>query len=289
MDYKDYYKILGISPTASDAEIKSAYRRLARKYHPDVSKEPDAEAKFKDVGEAYEILKDGEKRAAFDQLRQYGGSGPGPGFRPGAGSSEDLGSIFETLFGGMGQGGRRAGGFSGLRGEDAHAAIQVSLKDAFAGAQKTLQLTHAGKPRSLRVKIPAGVTDGQVIRLAGQGSTGFGGGQAGDLLLTVSIQPEPGFELQGRDLIYTLPVAPWEVALGAAVDTPTMAGNVELKIPAGSQSGTRLRLRGRGLPGKPAGNQYVVLKVIMPLADSEEKKQFYRDMAEQMGFDPRKK
>lgn len=310
MDFKDYYAVMGVARDATQDAIKRAYRKLARKYHPDVSKASDAEARFKEIGEAYEVLKDPEKRAAYDQL----GSDyrDGQSFRPppnwdagfefaGGGFTEagqgGFSDFFESLFG-------RAGGFqpgarrAGSRGEDHHARIEIGLEDAFNGSTLGVDL---GLPeydasgrlqtrrRSIQVKVPKGVTAGKRIRLAGQGGAGFNGGAAGDLYLEVQLKPHPLYQVDGQDILLTLPVAPWEAALGAKVKVPTLAGTVELSIAAGARSGQKLRLKGRGLgvSGKPAGDQIVLLKIVLPAADTEAKKALYRDMAEQMPFNPR--
>ena len=338
MDFKDYYATLGVKREASADEIKRAYRKLARKYHPDVSKEPDAEARFKEVGEAYEVLKDPEKRAAYDRLGadwkagqefrpppggrpggfHYSSSGAGPGAGAGAGEGEQFGGFsdfFEALFGregmagrgggpgmgggsgmgsGMGAGARGPEGFhfrqpGPMRGEDQHARIRISLEDAFHGASRTLELRAPdGGTRSIRVAIPKGVTEGQRVRLAGQGLPGFGGGAAGDLFLAVSFEPHRMFEAGGRNVLLTLPIAPWEAALGETVGVPTLGGRVDLKIPAGSQSGRRLRLKGRGLPGSPAGDQIVTLRIDTPPADSDAARRLYEEMRATLPFNPRR-
>jgi len=323
MDFKDYYDTLGVSREASTDEIKRAYRKLARKYHPDVSKEADAEARFKEVGEAYEVLKDPEKRTAYDQLgadwkagqefRPPPGAGARAGARPGGGGfyysssgggagaeHQGFSDFFETLFGGGrmgGMGGMGGGGAEEFhfrqsrpsRGEDQTARIQISLADAFHGANRTLELrTPQGGKRSIRVAIPPGVTEGKRIRLAGQGMPGFNGGPAGDLFLEVGFQPHPVFEAQGRNVLVTLPVTPWEAALGETVSVPTLGGRVELKIPAGSQSGRRLRLKGRGLPGSPPGDQIVTLRIETPPADSDKARKLYEEMRSTMAFNPRR-
>jgi curved DNA-binding protein len=314
MEYRDYYKILGVARTATEDEIKKAYRRLARKYHPDVSKEPDAEAKFKEVQEAYEVLKDPEKRAAYDQLGSEWKSGqqfrPPPdwasGFefrgRPrggaaGAGAEtafedEGFSDFFSSLFGGASpfrSAGRRAG-------RDHHARIDIDLEEAYRGTPRTIELkrpelkpdgTLELRTHQVRVTIPPGVTDGQLIRLAGQGEQGSSGGRAGDLYLEAHIRPHRLFQLDGRDVTLTLPVAPWEAALGATVTVPTLGGPVELRIPQGSQSGQKLRLRGRGLPGNPPGDQYLQLKVALPPANTEEARALYEEMRRKLAFDPR--
>lgn len=318
MDFKDYYATLGVERGASGEEIKRAYRKLARKYHPDVSKEADAEARFKEVGEAYEVLKDPEKRAAYDQLgadwkagqefrpppgagarEYYYSSGGGPGGEQFGGFSE----FFESLFGrggmaggprggpGVGPGGgafhyRQAGP---MRGEDQSARVKISLEDAFHGANRTLEVRSPGKGRhNIRVAIPKGVTEGQRIRLAGQGTPGANGGPAGDLFLEVMFEPHPIFEAQGRNILLTLPVAPWEAALGETVGVPTLGGKVELRIPAGSQSGRRLRLKGRGLPGSPPGDQIVTLRIDTPPADTSFARTLYEEMRKKMPFNPRR-
>jgi len=317
MDYKDYYRIMGVERDAKADEIKRAYRKLARKYHPDVSKEADAEAKFKEVQEAYEVLKDPEKRAAYDQLGSQWRSGqqftPPPDwgrdfeFTTSFGGREDSGfsDFFSSLFGarspfqgqqrGGGGGGARFGGFASS-GEDHAAKIQIDLEDAFRGGSHTIelkapQLDEQGRvsvrPRTLKVAIPAGVIEGQRIRLGGQGSPGTGGGPAGDLYLEIGFKPHRMFEANGRDITLTLPVAPWEAALGATIQTPTLAGPVDLRIPANAKAGQKLRLKGRGLPGPTPGDQYVVLKIVLPPADSAEARALYEKMQKEMPFDPR--
>ncbi len=306
MEFKDYYQTLGVERGATLDDIKKAYRRLARKYHPDVSKEPEAEARFKEVNEAYEVLKDPEKRAAYDQLGSQWRSGqefrPPPnwdagfefrgGFDAGGGFSE----FFESLFGG----GRRPGA-AGRRqprttGEDHRATIEISLEDAYHGAQRTITLqapevTAQGqvitRSRNLNVKIPRGVTVGQNIRLAGQGSSGPWGGDKGDLYLEIAFRPHPLYKVDQRNVTLELPVTPWEAALGSTVQVPTLGGRVDLKIPPGSQSGTRLRLKGRGLPGTPPGDQYVVLKLVTPKADTPEARALYERMAAELPMNPR--
>lgn len=302
MEFKDYYAVLGVKRDASQEEVKRAYRRLARKYHPDVSKEPQAEERFKEVQEAYEVLKDVEKRAAYDQLGR--GFRPGEEFRPppdwasgfefagGAGPGR-FSDFFEELFGARGP---FTGSRGDARGQDHHASIELDLAQAYAGGTQTIDLRHpeAGpdgrvdlRSRRLSVRIPAGVTDGQVIRLAGQGAPGVGRGGRGDLYLKVSLRPHPLLAVDGRDVTLTLPVAPWEAALGATVPVPTLGGAVELRIPAGSNAGQKLRLRGRGLPGSPPGDQFVVLKVVLPRADSPRARELFEQMRRELPFDPR--
>ena len=318
MEYKDYYKILGVAREATGDEVKRAYRKLARKYHPDVSKEADAEARFKEVNEAYEVLRDTKKREAYDRLGSSWKSGqefkPPPGWGSeggfdfgragfGEGGARSFSDFFETLFGGAAAGGagrarRGAGGWGGavrVRGSDERARIAVTLEEAFRGSTRTLQLQVAdpglggrgARSRSLKVKIPAGVVQGQQIRLGGQGGPGLGGGENGDLYLEVDILPHRLFRVEGRDVSLNLPVAPWEAALGARVPVPTLDGKVDLLLPAGSQTGRKLRLKGRGLPGDPPGDQYVVLQIVVPPADSEAVRAFYERMAREIPFDPR--
>ena len=311
MEFKDYYETLGVKRDATQDEIKRAYRKLARKYHPDVSSEPDAEARFKEVKEAYEVLKDPEKRAAYDQLGSRWREGqdfqPPPGWDAGfefsGGGFTDadaaqFSEFFESLFGGRGAhfhtGGRRRR--RSFKGEDHHAKILIRLEDAYQGATRSIQLqvpelTPDGhvtlRKRTLQVKIPRGIAAGQQIRLAGQGAPGIEGGPAGDLYLEVEFEPHPLYQIEGRDVYLTLPVAPWEAALGARVPVPTLGGRVDLKIPAGSQSGQKLRLKGRGLPGKTPGDQYVVLKIVVPRKLDDKGRALFEQMAREIPFNPR--
>lgn len=308
MDFKDYYKILGVPREASQEDIKRAYRKLARKYHPDVSKEPDAEARFKEVGEAYEVLKDPDKRTAYDRLGAQWQ--PGQEFRPppdwdqgfefrGGGFTDASGfsDFFEALFGRSSPGaGFTRGAHFRTRGEDHYAKLPVSLEEAYQGGSRTLTLQIPeldaqgqviNRTRTLNVKIPAGVIEGQRIRLAGQGAPGLGGGPSGDIFLEVLFLPHPLFRAEKRDIYLDLPVTPWEAALGQTVTVPTLGGKVELKVPPGSQSGSKLRLKGRGLPGKPAGDQYVVLRMVAPAADTPAARAFYQQMARDMPMNPR--
>lgn len=315
MQFKDYYAVMGLARDATAAQVRQAYRKLARKYHPDVSKEPDAELKFKELGEAYEVLKDPQKRAAYDQL----GSGPPPGqaFRPppdwgesfefrGAGHAgpgeqgraaweDDPSEFFEALFG--------RGGFAdartrqgGGRGGDHHARVRVDLEASLEGGTRALALRvpQVGADghvrlveRALNVKIPRGIQSGQHIRLAGQGETLPGTARAGDLLLEVEFAPHPVYRAAGADLHRTLAVAPWEAALGTRLQLPVPGGTVELRIPAGSRSGTRLRLRGRGLPSRTPGDLYVTLEIALPPADSAAARAAYEAFAAALPFDPR--
>jgi len=292
MEYKDYYKVLGVSRDVSADELKKAYRKLARKYHPDVSKEANAEAKFKEVGEAYEVLKDPEKRAQYDQFGsgyQHGQSfnpppGWGQGGGMGGGHSQNFSSFFESMFSG-GMGGGNDNFYA--QGEDVNAKITITLEDAFHGAQKSIRRpAGAGATGTINVKIPAGITSGKKIRLAGQGKAG-GGGQAGDLFLEINIAQHPHYQLDDNNLLLNLPIAPWEAALGAKVTVPTLAGKISLTIPTGAKSGQKMRLKGRGLPSKTPGDQIVVLQIMTPPADTPKAQQFYQEMAEELNFNPR--
>jgi curved DNA-binding protein len=306
MQFKDYYATLGVERSADAEAIKRAYRKLARKYHPDVSKERDAEARFKEVTEAYEVLKDAEKRAAYDQVGQrwHGGEPPpdwDAGFEfhgrdAGAPMGADFSDFFEALFG------RRAGvppaghARGGQRGDDHHAKLLVDLEEAYRGALRTVSLRvpvagpHGGvqwRERQLDVNIPKGIRPGQHLRLAGQGSPGHGAGPAGDLYLEVEFRPHRLFRVDGRDVVVELPVAPWEAALGATVAVPTPDRRVELNIPPNSAAGRRLRLKGLGLPGQPPGDLYVVLTIVLPPSDSAAAQQAWRTLAKAFDFKPR--
>lgn len=319
MEFKDYYDILGVKPDDDKQTIKKAYRRLARKYHPDVSSEHDAEKRFKEVSEAYEVLGDDTKRAEYDQLRRYGRKGqnfePPPGWEgfggAGTGTGQgtyqgDFSEFFENIFGGGFAGaGRSSRGFTGsedfysTRGQDVEIEMPVFLEDTLKDEAKTIEyrLPHYGDSgrledirKTLKVKIPKGVTDGERIRLKGQGAPGFGDGPAGDLYLKIKLVPHPLYDVAGKDLMLTLPVTPWEAALGANVTVPTLSGKINLAIKPDSQSGTRLRVRGKGLPGKDApGDLYVILKVVMPARTDEQARKHWQALAEHADFDPREK
>lgn len=312
MQYKDYYQILGVNRDAAVDDIKRAYRKLARKYHPDVSKEPDAEARIKEINEAYEVLKDTEKRAAYDRLGTHWRAGddfrPPPGwdtnfeFRSaGFGDGGGFSDFFSTLFGGLGgMGGfEHAGARRGFRtrGEDHQAKILIRLEDSFEGASRTItlrvpEIDNNGRvvtrDRSLNVKIPKGITEGQRIRLTGQGTPSVTGGGAGDLYLEIGFEPHRWFRVEGKDIYLDLPVTPWEAALGATLKAPTLKGPVELTIPPNSRGGKKLRLRSRGLPGNPAGDQYVAVTIVTPPAHTEDDRDAYRRFAEALPFDPRR-
>jgi curved DNA-binding protein len=308
MEYRDYYKVMGVARDASADDIKRAYRKLARKYHPDVSKEPNAEERFKEVGEAYEVLKDPEKRAAYDQLGANWQQGesfrPPPGWQQQASAGEDRDSadfgdasdFFESLFGRMGGGQARQHRSYAAPGQDYHAKLQVNLEDVFHGATRDIQLPvmeidaqgqRRTTQRTLKVKIPVGVKPGQQIRLSGQGAKGQGGGRQGDLYLEIDINKHALYDVMDNDIYLTLPITPWEAALGAKVSVPTLAGPVELKIPPGSQGGQKLRLKGRGMPGKLPGDQYVILKITIPQPTTEAAKALYEQMAREMPYNPR--
>ncbi|MDD4915584.1 MAG: DnaJ C-terminal domain-containing protein [Methylococcales bacterium] len=305
MQYKDYYQILGVNRDAAVADIKKAYRKLARKYHPDVSKEADAESRMKDVNEAYAVLSDTEKRAAYDQLGHNYHSGqefhPPPGWDAGfefsGADGADFGDFFSQLFGRMGAG-RRHGGFETAagRGEDHHAKVLLDLADAFHGATRQITLRapridHSGHvvldTRTLNVKIPKGVYEGQIIRLAGQGAPGQGGGKAGDLLLEVHFEPHPRWRIDGSNLYLTLAVSPWEAALGAVTPLNLFETTINVRIPEGSQSGQQLRVRGKGIPSTPPGDLLLTIKVVLPPANTPKARALYETMARELAFDPR--
>jgi curved DNA-binding protein len=306
--YRDYYEVLGVSRDASEDEIRAAYRKLARKYHPDLNKEPDAEERFKEVAEAYEVLRDPEKRERYDRLGPNWKAGQDvsgtPGFNGFQGFDDvrvdfgggdfggaDFSDFFEGLFGGRASGrrGARAGGFAGGfsgRGSDHEAVLELTLEEAAAGGRRQLSL---GDGREYEVNIPRGVRDGQRIRLAGEGGRGLGGGPPGDLYLRVRLKPHPRFRLKGDDLEVDLPVAPWEAVLGATVDVPTLDGRARLKVPAHSSCGRRLRLRGEGMPKDGgAGDLYASVKIVVPKRLRREERELYERLAEVSKFDPRK-
>ncbi len=312
MEYKDYYKIMGLAKSATKDEVKRAYKKLARKYHPDVSKEKDAEAKFKELGEAYEVLKDPEKRAAYDQLGEHwksgAGSTPPPGWDAGfefsggnytGANASEFSDFFESLFGKQYRPDASAHHYNDrfyAQNNDRHAKVMIELEDAYQGTTRSLSLKMPqtdqqgnliNKTHTLNIKIPKGVKAGQRIRLAGQGSPALGNGKQGDLYLEIEFNKHRYFYASERDIYLDLPVTPWEAALGSMVSVPTLGGTVELKIPADSQADKKLRLKGRGLPGSPAGDQYVILKLVIPPAKTAEDKRLYEKMAETMAFNPR--
>jgi curved DNA-binding protein len=305
MKYKDYYEILGVKREAGADEIKKAYRKLAQKYHPDVTKDPGGEEKFKEVAEAYETLKSPEKRAAYDQLGRHQ---PGQDFQPppdwGRRYAEEGFSFedvdLEDLFAGLASGRRGGPGGAAFRmpGQDYEVVAAIALEDAYRGTEVELSLTvpefdDQGRvrrvPRNFKVRIPRGATDGQRLRLAGQGGKGMNGGRDGDLYITVRLRPHPLYRVSGHDLYLNLPVAPWEAVLGASVEVPTLAGTVALKVPPNTRSGQQLRLTGRGLPraGGEAGALYAVVQIVAPPAASERERDLYRQLAGVSSFDPR--
>ncbi|TGD70979.1 DNA-binding protein [Mangrovimicrobium sediminis] len=308
MDFKDYYALLGVAEDAETSEIKQAYRKLARKYHPDVNPDKDAEARFKEVAEAWEVLKNPERRAEYDELRRYGGRRaedfqPPPGWQSSSGAysqefSGDFSEFFNSMFGGgFGGGrGRAAGGFD-MQGQDVEIEMPVFLEELVAEQRKPVEyeipVIEGGQLRyqrkSLNVTIPSGVADGERIRLKGQGAPGSGKGPAGDLYLHIRIVPHPVFDVEGHNLVLAVPVAPWEAALGGKVVIPTLDGRISLSIAPGSQSGQKLRVRGKGLPTRDGrGDLLAVLKVVMPPQASESADALWRQLAEQAAFDPRK-
>ena len=307
MKYKDYYDALGVKRDAGEAEIKAAYRKLARKYHPDVSKEKDAEAHFKEIAEAYQTLKDPEKRAAYDQL---GKQQPGQDFRPPPDWQQRYGDThfsFEDidladLFAGMHAGARGAGHRRSMRmaGEDYEVPVEITLQQAFHGSDVTLNLSmpefdESGRmrraPHTVKAHIPRGATTGQRLRVPGKGGKGFNGGRDGDLYLDITLQPHPVFRVTGHDLYMDLPLAPWEAVLGASVEVPTPGGAVRLKVPAGTHAGQQFRLSGRGLP-KPrsgAGDLFAIAQIAVPGHASEKEQALYRQLAEAADFDARRR
>lgn len=303
MKYKDYYAILGVERDASEEQIKKAYRRLARKFHPDVSKEPNAEEKFKEVAEAYETLKDAEKRSAYDQLGRYQAGQdfrPPPEwetqFAPGFEDALDLGELFAHLAGRRGAE-RGARGFA-MPGQDYEVAAHISLEQAYRGAELALDLTvPEARPdgvlqrvaKTVRIRVPKGATEGQRLRVPGKGGPGINGGPNGDLYIDIALNPHPLFRVSGHDLYLELPLAPWEAVLGTRVEVPTLEGRVALSVPPGSKAGQKLRIARRGLP-KPAGGQgdlYCVLSIVTPSVLGEREKELYRELASVSHFNPR--
>jgi len=308
MEFKDYYKILGVEPDAEKADIKSAYRKLARKHHPDLNPEPEAEARFKEVAEAWEVLGNAERRAEFDELRRYGGAQPG-GFQPPpdwqsrATTGEethfrgDFSDFFESVFGG---GFESAAGRSqtrgGLRGQDIEIEMPVFLEETIEDTRKPIQYElpvvedgrRTTRRKSLKVTIPAGVAEGERIRLKGQGAPGLGDAPDGDLYLHIRLVPHPLYDVEGHDLLLTVPLAPWEAALGAKITVPTLDGKISLTVAPGSQSGRKLRIRGKGLHRKPGrGDLFAVLKVVMPEIANDNTHRLWQELSDEAAFDPR--
>lgn len=316
MQFIDYYKVLGVEPTADEKSIKTAYRKLARQYHPDVNKDAGAEDKFKEIAEAYDVLKNADKRAEFDQLRQYAQQGGnfevppnwqsqsthGSSHFESGGQEGDFSDFFESIFGANRRSGAGKGnGFSFQRtGRDIELELPVFLEEVISGDSKAISYKvpsydmnghrQADVLKNLSVKIPKGVISGERIRLKGQGAPGTGGGANGDLYLIIKFAPHPRFDVQGHDLTLSLPVAPWEAALGAKIAVPTLTGQINVNIPANSQAGQKFRIKGKGLPTKKldeVGDLYVMLKIVMPPTLTEEAKVLWKELAEKDHFDPR--
>jgi curved DNA-binding protein len=306
MKYKDYYATLGVDRSASADQIKAAYRKLARKFHPDVSKETDAEERFKDVAEAYETLKDPEKRAAYDQLGRHA---PGDEFRPPPGWQQsfgdaqfsfddlDLADLFANLAG-HGRGGGRRAPNAPRDGQDFEAAVRLTFEQAYAGTEIEFEMAVPEPdengllrrvPRKIRVRVPKGVADGQKLRVPGKGGKGVNGGRDGDLYLDIQVEAHPLYRADGLDLYVELPLAPWEAVLGASVELPTPSGRVSLKVPAGTRAGQKLRLAGRGLsrPDGTAGHLYAVAQIVVPTVVDERQRALYGQLKDASTFDPR--
>jgi curved DNA-binding protein len=304
MEFKDYYEILGVTADAETKDIKTAYRKLARKYHPDLNPGEEAEERFKEVAEAWEVLKDKDRRAEYDELRRYGGAGSGgfeppPGWQAGgrerAQYSGDFSEFFNSIFGG-GFGAERRGGSFAMRGQDIEIEMPVFLEETISDTVKPiayeLPVVEQGqlrrKQKSLKVTIPAGVADGERIRLRGQGAPGHGDGPPGDLFLHIRLVPHPVFDVEGHNLLVIVPITPWEAALGARVTVPTLDGKISLTVKPGSQSGQKLRIRGKGLKGKTGqGDLFAVLKVVMPDTVDDDTKKLWQALADKAAFNPR--
>lgn len=306
MKYKDYYQILGVGRDADTETIKKAYRKLAHKYHPDVSKDPAGEEKFKEIADAYQTLKDADKRAAYDQLGHHQ---PGQEFQPPPGWSQqfgeapfafdegDLADLFASLAAGRGRAGRAGGAFK-MPGQDYEVTAHISLDEACRGTTVDLNLTAPeydaqGRvhrvARSIKVRIPKGATDGQKLRLRGKGGKGLAGGPDGDLYLNIALHPHPLYRVDGHDLYLDLPLAPWEAALGAVVAVPTLGGSVHLKVPPGTHAGQKLRLAGRGLPRPHGGlgDLYAIVQIAVPTVLSEHERSLFKQLADSSRFNPR--
>ncbi len=298
MDFKDYYKVLGVESNADAAAIKSAYRKLARKYHPDVNKEAGAEEKFKEIAEAYHVLKDSERRAEFDDMKKYGGRSGGfqgqqrsQGFNQSSGGFEgDFSDFFSAFGGGSGFGQRQP---RGVRGQDVEIKVSVRLEETLEVNEQTVAYTlpssdGKGIKKNLKVKIPQGVSDGEKIRLTGQGHPGRNGGRAGDLYLNVHVAKHPLFDVNDQDVELTMPLTPWEAALGTKITVPTLTGKISLTVPANTSSGKKFRIKGKGLKNKTAtGDFLVIVKIVMPEKMSSESEALWKKMAEEESFNPR--
>ncbi|RLQ21758.1 DNA-binding protein [Seongchinamella sediminis] len=308
MEFKDYYAILGVEPDAEKADIKNAYRKLARKYHPDLNPGDEAEEKFKEVAEAWEVLGDETRRAEFDELRRYGAAGSGHGFQPppgwesraGGGSHHfrgDFSDFFNSIFGAEFEGRDAGQGFArGRRGQDVEIEMPVFLEETLSDTQKPVEYElpvvengrRVNRRKSLKVTIPAGVGEGERIRLRGQGIPGQGGAPDGDLYLHVRLVPHPLFDVQGHDLLITVPLAPWEAALGTKVTVPTLDGKVTLTVAPDNQAGRKLRIKGKGLVSKAGrGDLYAVLKITMPAKSSDKARELWQTLADELDYDPR--
>jgi curved DNA-binding protein len=298
MKYQDFYQILGVDRDASNVDIKKSYRKLARQYHPDVSKDAAAEEKFKEVNEAYDVLKNEEKRAAYDRFGSDWKHGHefNPGGYPGGFSGGDFSDFFESIFGGGFQ--QQGSPFRQARqkGADHHLKLDISLEEAYEGGAKTIQFSQkvvkdgrlaSPEMKKLKIQIPRGVTSGQKIRLAKQGGLAPDGGEAGDLYLEMNILPHRFFRLDDNDIILRLPLTPWEAARGTTLKVPTLAGDVELKIKPGMQSGQKMRLKGKGMSAHGKGDQFVEIMIQTPPADNKQAEQFYEEMEKQFDFNPR--
>lgn len=316
MEFKDYYKILGVTPDVDDKDLKIAYRKLARKYHPDVSKLDDAEEKFKEVSEAYEVLKDTEKREKYDEIRKYGRQGkpfePPPNWKSGESYNRsevrfegDFSDFFEEIFGrasnraDSGWQGRRTQTVYSAKGQDVEVEMPLFLEETLSGEKRKISFRVpnydtsgrrlADIKKTLDVKIPAGVKDGERIRLKGQGSPGIGNGPDGDLYLRIRFIPHPLFDVEGHNLILTTPLAPWEAVLGTKINVPTLTGNIKLTVPENSQSGQRLRVRGKGLSKRNGkkGDLFIVFKITIPEKSNEKSLELWKKLSEESNFNPR--
>lgn len=297
MSFNDYYQVMGLEKTASPEDIKRAYRKLARKYHPDVNQSADAEEKFKELGKAYEVLKDKEKRKQYDKYGEHweaaqqagytgnershqyqGGNNPFAG-----GEGGDINDIFSSLFG-QGRAGRH--GFYD-EGQDIHAKLSITLEESYLGGEKTLQLQKEnGELKTVKVKMPKGIKNKQQIRLKGQGQ-GSARGKAGDLLIEIAVLPHRLYRLEGKNIVLDCPISPWEAVLGGSIKVPTLSGFVNLKLPKLSQNGKKMRLKGRGLPGEPSGDQFVILNIVIPEKNNEEENKLYESLQKISQFNPR--
>lgn len=293
MDFKDYYKVLGVEPNTPTDEIKTAYRRLARRYHPDVSKEKNAEQQFKEINEAWEVLQDPEKRKHYDQIKDQVSAGRHDSeqdfnskqrsyHQQTSQDDIDFSNFFSNIFG-------EHTAQQAQKGRDIHSKIQIPLNIAFQGGIHTIQVAYPTNQNSstLNVTIPKGVFTGSQIRLKGKGMPGRNGGEAGDLYLEINVIPYKQFKLLDKEIHINIPISPWEAALGSTIEVPTLAGKVNVKIPLGAQSGQKMRLKGKGLPTQPPGDQIITLQIQTPSPKNENERKIYEDMAKQFNFNPR--